>query len=292
MRTFFCALLILAAGFSGYSQQHEIGIMGGASYYIGDLNPNGHFMQSKPAGGIMYRYNMNPRMALRVQALFGSLQAADSVIRFNEDRNLSFRSPLMELGAQYELSYYKFKIGSEKDYFTPYLFVGASFFKFNPQGFYKGDWYNLQSLGTEGQGTTAYPDRDPYSLAGFAIPFGAGFKIILGNATVLGFEWGLRKTFTDYIDDVSTTYADPAVLMSQNTEASAALADPSNNTEFDRTGFQRGNAATKDWYSFAGITLTVKFADKGDSCHGTTSRRGSKKQKYFRILKTESDSSN
>jgi len=291
MRTFFCVIAILAAGFSGYSQQHELGLMGGVSYYIGDLNPAGHFMQSKPAGGIMYRYNMNPRMALRIQALFGSLQGADSVIEFNEDRNLSFRSPLMELGAQYELNYYKFKIGSDKDYFTPYLFVGVSFFKFNPQGFYDGDWYNLQSLGTEGQGTTAYPDRDSYSLAGFAIPFGVGFKIILGNATILGFEWGLRKTFTDYIDDVSTTYADPAVLMSQNTQASAALADPSKNTEFDRTGFQRGNSATNDWYSFAGITLTFKFADKDDSCQSGTKSRKSSKNRYSRILKSESDSS-
>ena len=288
MRRIIFTFLIAVAGLSGFSQQHELGLMGGVSYYVGDLNPYGHFMQSKPAGGIMYRYNMNSRMAVRVNAIFGSLTAADSIIGYNEDRNLSFRSPLMEFGAIYELSYYKFKIGHDKDFYTPYLFAGVSFFKFNPQGYYKGDWYNLQSLGTEGQGTTAYPSRSPYNLAGFAIPFGIGFKVGLGSSTVLGLEWGLRKTFTDYIDDVSTTYADPSVLMSQNTEVAAALADPSDGIETEKTGFQRGNSATKDWYSFAGFTLTFKIKDKSDSCPGGSKRRDSFKSKYLRIMKSES----
>jgi len=291
MKRFFFALLILVASYSGFSQQHELGIMGGASYYIGDLNPYGSFMQSQPAFGLMYRYNINPRMAVRLHALVGSLQGADSIIRYNEDRNLSFRSPLMEFGSQFELSYYKFKIGHDKDFFTPYLFAGASFFKFNPQAEYKGDWYNLQSLGTEGQGTTAYPDRKPYSLAGFAIPFGLGFKISLGSSTVLGIEWGMRKTFTDYIDDVSTTYADPSVLLSQNTQVAAELADPSENSEAEKTGFQRGNAATNDWYSFAGLTLTFKIKDKSSSCSGASKRRDSFMKRYIRLLKSEPDSS-
>jgi len=288
MKRLFFTFLIFGAVFSGFTQQHELGIMGGGSYYIGDLNPYGHFLQAKPAGGIMYRYNLNPRMAISAHALFGSLQGADSIVGYNEDRNLSFRSPLMEFGAQYELSYYKFKIGHDKDFFTPYLFVGASFFKFNPQGYYKGDWYNLQSLGTEGQGTTAYPDREPYNLAGFAIPFGMGFKVGVGSSTVIGIEWGMRKTFTDYIDDVSTTYADPSVLLSQNTEVAAILADPSKNSETEKTGFQRGNPANNDWYSFIGLTLTFKIKDKSDSCPGGSRRRDSFKSKYLRILKNES----
>ncbi|MPM07199.1 hypothetical protein SDC9_53505 [bioreactor metagenome] len=292
MKRIFVTFLIALAGFSGFAQQHELGIMGGASYYIGDLNPYGHFMQSKPAGGLMYRYNINPRMAIGLHVLVGSLEAADSIIRYNEDRNLSFSSSLMELGVQYELSYYKFKIGNDKDFYTPYLFIGASFFKFNPQANYKGDWYNLQSLGTEGQGTTAYPERDPYNLAGFAIPFGLGFKISIGSSMVIGAEWGMRKTFTDYIDDVSMTYADPSVLISQNTAVSAALADPSKNSETEKTGFQRGNPSTKDWYSFAGLTFTFKIKDKSDSCPGGSRRRDSFKSKYLRILKNESGSMN
>ncbi len=289
MKQLFLVLFIYIISLSGFSQQHELGIMGGASYYLGDLNPYAHFIQSRPAGGIMYRYNMNTRMAFRVSAVFGSLTAADSIIGYNKDRNLSFRSPLMEFGGMYELSYYKFKIGSDKDFFTPYIFAGLSFFKFNPKGYYEGEWYNLQSLGTEGQGTTAYPNRKPYSLAGFAIPFGLGIKIGIRSSTVLGFEWGLRKTFTDYIDDVSTTYADPYVLMSQNTHVAAALADQSKDREVNKVGFQRGNSATKDWYSFAGVSLTFKVKDKSDSCRKSGSRQKSPKSKYLRILRNESN---
>ncbi len=277
---------VLALSSGGFAQQHELGVMAGATYYVGDLNPYTHFAQSKPAGGLLYRYNINPRMAIRVHALFGSLQGADSVVRYNENRNLHFRSPLMEFGSQFELSYQKFTIGSDKHWYTPYLFGGISFYKFKPQGFWNGDWYNLQTLGTEGQGTTAYPSREPYSLAGISIPFGLGIKFSIGNAIVLGAEWGLRKTFTDYIDDVSTTYADPAVLSSQNTPAAAALADPSVDAA-ERTGYQRGNPSTDDWYSFAGLTLTFKFKDKSDHCPGAVRRRDSYIKDYFRMLKSQ-----
>lgn len=287
MKRLIFVISLLAAVFSGFSQQHELGVFVGGSYYIGDLNPSGHFLQSQPAAGLLYRYNINYRTAIRLHALFGSLHGTDSIIGYNEARNLNFKSPLMEIGTQFELSYQKFQIGSSKYFFTPYLFVGASFFKFKPQGFYNGDWYNLQALGTEGQGTTAYPNRKPYSLAGFSIPFGMGVKVSLGSSLVLGLEWGLRKTFTDYIDDVSTTYADPTVLASQNTPAAAALADPSIGAATERTGFERGNPSTDDWYSFAGLTITFKIKDKSDNCPGATRRRGSYMKEYFRILKSQ-----
>ncbi len=287
MRKIFVIAILLASGIGCHAQQHELGVFGGASYYIGDLNPQCHLLQSQPAFGILYRYNINNRMAVRLHGLFGSIEAADSITKSNEERNLSFQSPLMEIGTQFELSYKKFQIGSDKHHFTPYLFVGAAFYKFKPQGLYNGDWYSLQALGTEGQGTTAYPNRKTYSLAGFSIPFGMGLKLGLGGSTVVGFEWGLRKTFTDYLDDVSTTYADPAVLASQNTAAAAALADQSTNESIERAGFQRGNPNNNDWYSFVGFTLSFKIKDKSDHCPGATRRRDSFIKQYLKILKSQ-----
>lgn len=287
MKKFLTSLMLFGLLFTVQAQQHELGVFAGGSYYVGDLNPYWHFIQSKPAAGILYRYNINYRMAIRVHGLFGSLNAADSVTLSNADRNLSFRSPVMEFGTQFEVSYRKFRIGSDNDRFSPYLFLGASFFKFKPEGYFNGDWYSLQALGTEGQGTTMYPNRKPYSLAGLSIPFGMGIKWSPAGSVVLGLEWGLRKTFTDYIDDVSTTYADPSVLASQNTALSAEMADRSGNPSVEKAGFQRGNPSTDDWYSFFGLTITFKIKDKGDHCPGATRRRGSHIRDYFRILKNE-----
>ncbi|PLW93701.1 MAG: hypothetical protein C0592_05280 [Marinilabiliales bacterium] len=269
------------------AQQHELGFFAGGSYYIGDINPYYHFAQTQPALGLLYRYNINYRWAIRLHGMYGSITGSDATIKYNESRNLSFKSPLMEIGTQVELTYYRFQIGSHKDYFTPYLFTGFSFFKFKPMAELNGEWYNLQALGTEGQGTTAYPDRKPYSLAGLSFPMGMGIKIGLGSSTVLGFEWGLRKTFTDYLDDVSTTYANPNVLASQNTSAAAYLGDPSENQTYEKTGFQRGDSNTNDWYSFAGMTLTFKIKDKSDHCPGVNKSRGNWLKKQWQKLKME-----
>ena len=64
------------------------------------------------------------------------------------------------------------------------------------------EWLDLQPLGTEGQYSSQYPEKDPYQLIQFAIPVGIGFKVSLSEKFSMAIEYGLRKTFTDYIDDV------------------------------------------------------------------------------------------
>ncbi len=71
----------------------------------------------------------------------------------------------------------------------------------------------LKPLSTEGEGLPGYPDRKPYSLTQLAIPFGGGVKFAITNDWHIGLEVGLRKLFTDYLDDVSSTYADPNDLL-------------------------------------------------------------------------------
>jgi len=103
----------------------------------------------------------------------------------------------------------------------------------------------LQPEGTEGQNDN-FNDRSPYNQYSFAIPFGFGFKYSLTDKFGLTFEWGMRKTFTDYIDDISTTYADdPSVI-----------ADP---TQTHSAYMQRGDDQTMDWYNYTGVTITYKF---------------------------------
>jgi hypothetical protein len=254
------------------AQRHELGLFGGGSYYLGDINPKKQFAQTQYAFGGIYRYNITPHWAMRVNAFYGKVEASDAVIRFNEKRNLSFRSDITEIALGMELNFFPYITGRKKMRASPFIFAGLGYFRFNPQAFYEGTWYDLQPLGTEGQGTTTYYDKTPYSLGGLAIPFGIGAKFSINQNIAVAVEWGLRKTFTDYLDDVSTTFADPLILATENSTISSILSDRTNYGPSDEpqsnVGKQRGNSATKDWYSFAGITITFRIKTSKDDCPG------------------------
>ncbi len=259
MRKSFVLVLIILLTSQAFSQKSEFGLFLGGSYYLGDLNPQLHFALTKPAVGIIYRYNFNPRVTLKINALYGNVVGDDLKTKTNANRNLSFKSPIIELSPNVEINFLPFTLGNSKTPFTTYVFGGLALFRFDPQANYNGNYYHLQPLGTEGQRTSVY-NKKPYSLISVSIPFGIGFKKNIGKHVSFGIEWGLRKTFTDYIDDVSTQYVDPSVLSSENRPISAILADRSSNR--NNIGMQRGNSYTKDWYSFAGMIITFKINAK------------------------------
>lgn len=245
------------------AQVSELGITGGVSYYIGDLNPLRHYpANTHLAGGLLYRYNFDPRYALRLQGLFTKLEAwdADADDPLQQRRNLGFRSNLFEAAALLEINFLKYRSLDRKDnhLWTPYVFVGLAYMHFNPQGLLDDTWYDLQPLGTEGQGTSA--GGDPYDLDVMSIPFGAGFKFALTDKLDLGLEWGLRRTYTDYLDDVSGVYVDNAQLAFETGPLTAALADPSVLRETGyNTGRARGDGKTVDWYQYTGLSLSWRL---------------------------------
>ncbi|MCX6271757.1 MAG: DUF6089 family protein [Bacteroidetes bacterium] len=269
-KTLILSLLLIFISISSFAQRSEAGIFAGGSYYLGDLNPNKHFANMSPAFGAVYRYNFSTRWALKMNAIYGWLVGDDaSAAGWDKQRNLSFRSHIMDLSSQLELNFFPYYTGSEKYVFSPYIFTGICIYNFNPKTKYEGQWVELQPLGTEGQGTTEHPSRNSYALTQLGIPFGVGLKISLSKLACLGFEWSFRKTFTDYLDDVSTTYPDPLVLAAEKGNLSAALSNRSVDVPGKPpviAGMQRGNSATKDWYSFIGVTFTIKIIglkDKG-----------------------------
>jgi len=291
--TIFVVLILLNINI--YAQRHELGVFLGTSYYIGDLNESGHFGMPSPAFGLAYRYAINPRFALKINGYYGKIRA-DDAITGTKERNLSFESPLIDIGAQVELNFFEYSAGSQTHRFSPYITAGVSLFHFNPKAEFEGELYELQPLGTEGQNTTQYPDK-PYKLTSLAIPFGIGCKWSISPGVTLSFSWGLRKTFTDYLDDVSTDYASPSVLSAENGPYSMVLGnrmyeitplydngwgepydDPN---AVDPESFPlypdyaadlmkdraRGNSKNNDWYSFAGVTVTFKIVGpKANSC--------------------------
>lgn len=262
--------LLAKSGFSQDFYRSEFGLFLGGSYYLGDLNPSKHFLQTQPAGGLIYRYNITPRWAFKMSALLGWLKASDARSKANVERNLSFRSYIFDFSTQIEFNFLPYITGHDKFFITPYIFVGASVFNFSPQANYNGTWYNLQPLGTEGQGTTIEDTRKPYALTTISIPFGLGLKYSPHQAVSLGLEYGIRKTFTDYIDDVSTRYANPVILAAENGPMAATLADrriaPEGEVLPDPTGLERGNSRTKDWYVYTGLTITIRIKPQTKRC--------------------------
>jgi len=274
---------------SSYAQRHDLGFHSGISYYLGDLIPVRHFGLPSANFGIIYRYEANKRIAVRLAANHGKV-VGDS--RLNKKslryKNLSFFSPLTSIDMGIEINFLEFEAGKDRNRFTPFIFGGVSVFKFNPQVEYNGRVYELQPLGTEGQGTTAYPDRDPYKLMSWSIPFGGGLKLSLGRIVTIGLDWTVHKTFTDYLDDISTTYPDPVLLAAEKSPVAAMLSirryedwaylqglnislgrdgQPLNQDDYraylekltESSGSQRGNSENKDWYGIAGFTITFKI---------------------------------
>ncbi len=276
------SLLSLFMGTVSFAQYSEIGLLGGMSFYMGDLNPDMPFKDVRPAGGLFYRYNFNDRFSVRAAAHIGYVVGydANSSDTAQMARNLSFESWLFDFSVTGEFNFFKYAPGDMRHWITPFLFGGISVFKFNPRAELNGEMWELQPLGTEGQGTTFYPDRQKYSLFNAAIPFGLGVKVNLSKTFSVGLEWGMRYTFTDYLDDVSTTYADIDVVQAErgdiaNQLSNRAMIRDAQTGEFvpltdqqrlEYTGRQRGNSTTNDWYSFVMISFSMNIKAKPEKC--------------------------
>ena len=250
-----------------YKENTEVGFIGGVSYYLGDLNTT-HFNNSLPFGGIVIRKNIDRRFSYKAELLYLNIAADDRIDATDTiaiNRGLHFRSSVFELSGQIEFNFLPFEAGNALYTWTPFVYTGLSFFHFNPQAENKdGLWVNLQELGTEGQGSNSFPERKKYPLTQLAIPLGGGLKIAINPSFNIILEYGVRKSFTDYLDDVSTTY--PEGVNSNVSDISNATYEMSDPTGTHIAGDQRGNPEKKDWYSFAGITLSFKLNNNTKEC--------------------------
>jgi len=257
--------------------ENEIGIFGGGAYYIGDLNPYAHFNQINYSVGAVYRHNFdNERIALRIQGIYGKVSGADSKSSdANQlNRNLNFSSSIIEIGPLVEINFIDYVVGSMSrkkfKFQTPYLFIGVTYFKMNPTGNYDGQSIELQPLATEGQ-ETSQNSSGRYKLNQISIPLGIGYKFNVSKRIGISLEYGIRKTFTDYLDDVSGQYPDLQLLAEEAGQLSADLSDQTINeegyTELNY-GMSRGNSKNKDWYSFFGAILSFRI-----HAHETCSKR-------------------
>jgi len=268
MFRFLLIALATATALSTSAQVSEIGITGGVAYYIGDLNPTRHYPKdTKIAYGVLYRYNFSDRYAIRLQGLTSRMQSYDSNSSDSLQllRNLHFRARLLEFSALVEVNFRKYR-SRDKDSkrWTPFMFAGLAYFRANPQAQLDDTWYDLQPLGTEGQGTST--GGESYGVDNICIPFGVGVKVNFGRLD-MQLEWGLRRTYTDYLDDVSGSYVDRDQLAFENGPLAATLADPSvlaTLPDYPNADRARGDPNTRDWYQYTGLSLTYvisRFSD-------------------------------
>lgn len=262
-------ILMLIGSFT-YSQSFHVGLFTGLSAYEGDLTER-IFPKKVTNGaiGVTLNYELMPQFMLRGGFTYTVVGGAD---RFSNDptlraRNLAFETKIAEFSAVGE--YYFFDLNEKK--FSPYIFGGLAVFHFNPYDF-NGSTQKifLKPLSTEGEGLSAYPDRKPYALTQLAIPFGGGIKYAFTDNLRLGLELGMRKLFTDYLDDVSATYVDPNDLLAAKGQLAVDMSYrgdelPGGNPNYPAKGAQRGRSTRKDWYYFLGLHLTYRLGSGDNS---------------------------
>ena len=251
-------------------QTNEIGIFLGGSLFHGDIgNNNAEYaiLNTQPAFGFQLKRNLNYHFGISINLNRGTLFATDenNADLFKLERNLHFKSKITEFGLIGEFNFRPYISRNSEYNQSPFVFFGITNFYFNPQAqSSNGNWHNLRPLGTEGQGSDFYPQRELYRLKGIAIPFGVGYKINIYEYLTLNINLSWRITFTDYIDDVSTTYVNPDIL----SELGAELANPSEN-KF-KEGFQRGDPNQNDKYGFLGLTILYSIKDPQQNCENIT----------------------
>jgi hypothetical protein len=240
-----------------------LGVTSGALSYQGDLQPNSFsFSQSSFFAGLYVRQPLVQRLSVKAGVNRGRLYAEDKNNRdYLKVRNLSFYTHLTEglLALDYEL------LPIAQRHFTPFGYGGVTYFHYNPYTYdAAGQKVYLQPLGTEGQGLDRYPDRKFYKLSQMALAFGGGLRFLIGDAVLVGLELSQRKTFSDYLDDVSSSYADRDALLVTRGPKAVELAFRGDELPgggvYPKEGSQRGTPTEMDWYYMAGLSIEIKIS--------------------------------
>lgn len=261
---FLCGLLLSSLHLT--AQSLEIGISGGTFLYSGDLSRHEfgiYLHEVHPAYGVFGRLNLNPWLSARLAVQTGQLEVEDA----RPQRGLNFRTHLTEASMMGEFRFWHIGTPETALQAGPYLVAGVGLFHFAPQGRFDGEWVSLQPVGTEGQGLSGY-DK-PYTLTCLQVPLGLGFDVTINRRVTIGLEFSGRKTFTDYLDDVSNAQVNFRDIVLEKGLTAARLSNPSLDPEGDLDITYRRGGPYDDWYFFAGIHLSVRLGN-GDGKHNAT----------------------
>jgi hypothetical protein len=248
------SVLLIASLFvckSALAQYHEVGVEGGCTSYFGDLNNQTFTPKFQSVGGAFYRKNFTPHFAWRTNLNIGrfSFDSKSSSNSYIQYQNINFRNTLVEGVSMIEFNFFKYKANMVSDArWTPYIFWGGGFAYYYLDANYDGKNVYLPGLRTEGK------DYAPFI---FVMPFGGGLKFNIFKSITLSIECMYHHTYTDYLDDVSSTYIQKKIIANKKP---TNIADPSSlvNPLSDVKSKQRGDQF-KDKYMFTMISLSYTF---------------------------------
>lgn len=232
----------------GQKVKWEVGLNFGPSFFLGDLGGNSgkgtnnvkdmNLEFTKMMKGVFVTAYPKDWLGVRLAADITYLEGSDDIINttgidelWRKQRNLDFKTNVFEAYAALEI-FPTMMFRRDKGYqpkLRPYGLVGVGIFNFNPKGSITDasgnkSWHYLHPLKLEGQGMAEYPESKPYKLTQFNVPIGAGIKYYVSERINLSTEVLYRKTFTDYIDDVSKNYIDYNNFSKYLSASDAALA--------------------------------------------------------------------
>lgn len=281
----------------------EAGVTAGPIVFMGDLGGNygqgTTFLKdynlpvTRVTVGAYATYYPQEWLGVRFMINHGELYGNDALIKATsgdavtrKDRNLDFRTQLNEALVIAEIDPTVFLEDQPEDRqgrIRPYGLLGLGLFHFNPQGTYtepsSGDvvWVDLRALHTEGEGFPEYPDRKMYSLIQPNIPMGFGAKYFFSDNVNISAEVLHRKTFTYYIDDVSTTYIDPLLFYKYLPASQAAIAAAVSNKSVDgydtpgyEPGDKRGDHTQYNAYFSFNLKVSIRLGGDGDRWRNST----------------------
>ena len=258
----FCTALLFAVKplFSQkyFSGHNEVGIIVGGSNYHGDLSHGFNFKNTQPGFGVFYKYNLSSYFCWRNQLQFMGVAGSDKGVKGYNNRNLSFQTDIWDISSTFEFNFQPFGTNVNDLNWTPYFYTGLNLFLFDPTRLENKD-IRLRGLRTENQ-------KKPYSRLQPAIPIGFGLKKMLTpqknrGVWIVGIEGCWRKTFTDYLDDVSGVFPDYKALVDSRGLGTAEYSHPEvllGNAPVP-AGTMRGDKHLKDWYYFIGFSVSYRF---------------------------------
>ena len=188
MKQLLMVFLIGLMVFEAHGQQSvDIGFFGGSGTYFGDMTKTEWQKSISPAYGAFMRFNFNPRYGLRFNVLNGNIGAVgefdSQTWNANSTDRWDFNKNVLDISLQFEFNYFKYIVGDKATPYSTYVFGGVGMQSYS---------YDIQYLAGQFSGSEITP----------TIPFGLGFKFNLSKRIGLGIEAGMRKTFSDKLDNL------------------------------------------------------------------------------------------